>query len=91
MSEFEIGWLICSSCFTGLIIVIIFFPYRGFLRLLGVNCHVWKYRNPYSRTCIHCGRVENIYGYYGSYSGDRWQQVYPLPENKCNIFKRIKK
>lgn len=34
---------------------------RRLLRFCGFEVHVWKYRNPYSRTCIHCGQQQDYY------------------------------
>jgi hypothetical protein len=34
---------------------------RRVLRAMGFNVHVWRYRNPYSRTCAVCGHQQDFY------------------------------
>lgn len=38
---------------------------RKFLRYIGLPVHVWKYRSPYARKCIHCNLQQNVYDYGG--------------------------
>lgn len=50
--------------------------------------HIWKYKNPYHRTCIICDEVQcefciaiegqNIFRTKGF-----WETVYPLSNKKC--------
>ena len=65
---------------------------KRFLRWLGVRVHVFEYRNPYSRTCIHCGLCQDFYvRQWGTKSGGieeypiGWEVMYPLAHSpdKC--------
>ena len=67
------------------LLFLIWFSYPKNQRRLGFKVHVWDYRNPYSRRCIHCGRYENMYRYYNDRRYDRWETIYPLAHSprKC--------
>ena len=50
----------------------------------GDKFHEWKYRTPYSRTCVKCGRNEDQCR--DAFGPDYWDVMCPLPHSpeKCD-------
>lgn len=60
---------------------------RSILRMVGVKCHVWEYRNPADRTCKHCGMVQNQFHNHGILTNyDEWRvMVYEPTGETCKF------
>lgn len=59
---------------TILYLLLIFVVTFGLVWLISGG-HSWSYRNPYSRICKKCGRIEEVYGYSNTRRYDRWEPM----------------
>lgn len=78
-----------TGFYVGLIVMWIY--WRRIVRIFGIPVHIFQYRNPYSRTCIHCGLCQDQYQWSWNKSSDPgwWETMYPLPHTPgaCGLAK----
>ena len=55
-----------------LVLALVIWFARPVLRLAGLPIHIWVYRNPYDRTCKHCGEHQNFYQWTWSIGDNGW-------------------